>query len=174
MRRSNFAGLELRACVRSKADMTRGANVVIRSSPPAAKPLKSTFRRPTRSLRARPELTHDIPSSYIHLKERYAASSSTPWPCLHLASQDFVYVGLILLSTPSKPSEHICVYPQAHWLFDGPVKSSHQHLRCTRSPFRRIGKVDLRIRHIREPPQLAPLPIADASRKEHARGDSLF
>jgi hypothetical protein len=75
---------------------------------------------------------------------------------------------------PPKPGEHIGVHAQAHQLLDWPVEKSDLNVRGTRTSFRRIGVVDLRIRAIREPLKFPALPVSDGRGKERARRDSPF
>jgi hypothetical protein len=70
---------------------------------------------------------------------------------LHLAAQDLVHMRLVLLASPSKPMEDVGIHAKAHRLLDWPIKTSDLNVGRLWLSFRRIGKVDLRIRMIREP-----------------------
>jgi hypothetical protein len=76
--------------------------------------------------------------------------SSLPRIRLHFASQDLVHVRLVLFPSPSKPVEYIGIDAKADQLLDRPVEPPDLNIGFPRRAFRRIGKVDLRIRPICE------------------------
>jgi hypothetical protein len=47
--------------------------------------------------------------------------------------------------------EDVGIHAKAHQLLDWPIKTADLNVGRLRLPFRRIGKVDLRIRTIRQP-----------------------
>jgi len=100
--------------------------------------------------------------------------SLAPLVRLHFAAQDFVHIRLVFLASPPKPVEDVGIHAQAHQLLDWPVEAADLNVGCPRLPFRRIGKVDLRIGASGEPLQFPALLVTDRSGKERARGDSLF
>ena len=77
--------------------------------------------------------------------------SSAPRVRLHFAPENLVHIRLVFLASPSEPVEDIGIHAKAHQLFDWPVKASHLNVGRPRPAFRRIGKVDLRIRAIGKP-----------------------
>ena len=93
---------------------------------------------------------------------------------LHLASQNFVHVGLMAFPTAAKPREHVRVDANADELFDGPVKAADINVGWGRLAFRRIGKVDLGIGLIGEFFEFPALLVTEGNRKEHVRGHSPF
>ncbi len=70
--------------------------------------------------------------------------------------------------------EDVGIHAQAHQLLDWSIEAADLDIERPRLPFRRIGKVNLRIGTIDEPLQLPALLLTDGSGKERARGDSLF
>src|ERR1035437_6502928 len=77
--------------------------------------------------------------------------SLAPLVRLHFASQDLVHIRLVLPASPSKPVEDVGIHAKAHQLLDWPIKTADLNVGRLRLSFRRIGKVDLRIRTIRQP-----------------------
>jgi len=70
---------------------------------------------------------------------------------LHFASQDLVHVRLVFLASTPEPVEDVGIHAKAHQLLDRPIKTADLNVGRLRLSFRRIGKIDLRIRTIREP-----------------------
>ncbi len=100
--------------------------------------------------------------------------SSTPRAGLHLAPEHLVHMGLVLLTLPSKPGEHVGIHAKTHQLLDWPVKAPHLNAGRPRPSLRRIGKVDLRIGTVREPLEFPALLVSERSSKERGRWDSPF
>ena len=74
---------------------------------------------------------------------RTGTPSAVPFVTLHFASKNLVHICLVLLASPSKPVENVRIDAQAHQLFDGPIKTAHLNVGCSRPSLRCIGIVDL-------------------------------
>ena len=105
---------------------------------------------------------------------RRPRNSATPRVCLHLVPENLIDIGLIPPSAAAKPCEDICVNTNTDVLLDGAVKTSDVKFRRRRLPLRRIGEINLRIGLTREFPEFTALLPGERSRKDRARGNSLF
>ena len=131
------------------------------------RPLESTIIRPGGRHGARRRLTtHTVaPNSDV---------VTAPRGRLHFAPENLVHIRLVFLTSPSEPVEDVGIHAKTHQLLDRPIKTAHLNVGRQRPAFRRIGKVDLRIRSIGQALQLPSLLVTDGSGKERARGDSPF
>lgn len=93
---------------------------------------------------------------------------------LHLPPQNLVHVGLIPLTTATKPGEYVGIHAKTNKLLDWPVETAYLNVRRSHVPFWRVGKIDLGIGHSGELLQFSALFVSGGIRKERARRQSLF